>query len=280
MSLTILRKPRTLARVAGILALAVLGGCTIAPNYYPRKSDAKPHPGVSKAQTYPIHGIDISRWQGDIDWSEVKSAGTKFVFMKATEGGDHIDPSFRRNYENARAAGVPAGAYHFVYWCRSAADQARWIEKNFPRDKDMLPPVLDVEWNGHSLTCPRKVPRDQALEMIRVLLAQLETQTGKKPIIYTDITFHEEVLKGAYEDHPFWIRSVAAEPQERYTDRKWAFWQWTTTGRVPGIRGDVDRNVFNGSEKQFQAWMKAHQGEDDTDVAETASVVPRAFLPF
>ncbi|WP_293868442.1 GH25 family lysozyme [uncultured Alsobacter sp.] len=279
MLLSLARKPRILARVAGVLALAVLGGCTIAPNYYPRKSDAKPHPGVAKAQTYPIHGIDISRWQGEIDWDAVKDAGTKFVFMKATEGGDHMDPSFRKNYANARAAGLPVGAYHFVYWCRSAQEQAQWIAQNWPRDRDQLPPVLDVEWNGHSLTCPRKVPRDQALEMIRVLMAQLEMQTGKKPIIYTDITFHEDVLSGAYEDHPFWIRSVAAEPHQRYGERKWTFWQWTTTGRVPGIRGDVDRNVFNGTEKQFYAWLNANLGKDD-EVAETSSIVPRGFLPF
>ena len=63
------------------------------------------------------------------------------------------------------------------------------------------------------------------------------------------------MLKGYFEDYPFWIRSVAAEPQERYSSRRWTFWQWTTTGRVPGIRGDVDRNVFAGNEKQWQAFM-------------------------
>jgi lysozyme len=170
-------------------------------------------------------------------------------------GGDHADPLFRQNWEAAKAWEIPRGAYHFVYWCRSAEEQARWFVQHIPQDEDALPPVLDVEWNGHSQTCPRKVPQEQALQMIQTMLIELERHTGKRPIIYTDITFHEEVLKGYFEDYPFWIRSVAAEPQERYTSRRWTFWQWTTTGRVPGIRGDVDRNAFAGDEKQWKAFL-------------------------
>jgi lysozyme len=118
--------------------------------------------------------------------------------------------------------------------------------------------VLDLEWNGHSRTCPRKVPREVALEKARVMLAELERHTGKVPIIYTDITFHKEVLEGEreFDRYPFWLRSVAARPEERYVDRPWSFWQWTTTGRVPGIRGDVDRNVFVGTEEEFTGWLK------------------------
>lgn len=77
-------------------AFAVLGGCVALEGNYPAKSDARPHPGVAQAHTYPIHGIDISRWQGEIDWTAVKAAGTRFVYMKATEGGDHVDPTFQR----------------------------------------------------------------------------------------------------------------------------------------------------------------------------------------
>jgi lysozyme len=240
--------------VAALLAVA-LAGCTAVPNYYPRKGDAKPHPGVAKAALYPIHGIDLSKWQGTIDWPEVKDAGARFVFIKATEGGDHVDDRFRENWENARRWEIPRGAYHFVYWCRPAEEQARWFVQHIPQDEDALPPVLDVEWNGHSPSCPKKVPKEQALMMIQTMLVELERHTGKRPIIYTDITFHEEVLKGYFEDYPFWIRSVAADPEVRYTSRRWVFWQWTTTGRVPGIKGDVDRNVFNGDEKQWQAFL-------------------------
>jgi lysozyme len=276
-----LRRLKALAPLlAAVLTGVVATSCTMAPNYYPRKSDSKPHPGVSKAQTYPIHGLDLSRYQASMDWNAVQEAGTKFAFIKATEGGDYVDPMFVQNWNSAKAAGIPRGAYHFVYWCRPAVQQAQWFVQHIPQDHDALPPVLDLEWNGHSLTCPRKVPRDQALAMIKIMLSELERHTGKRPIIYTDITFHEEILKGEFEDYPFWIRSVAAEPQERYTDRRWTFWQWTTTGKVPGIIGPVDRNVFNGTEKQWAAWLKRARviKDEPDDVEETASI--RSYLPF
>jgi lysozyme len=257
--------PRLSLRIglrSGLIAAAIaLTGCSFTPddlspaNSYSLKSDAKPHPGVTKARTKPIHGIDVSRWQADIDWPAVKQAGTRFVFIKATEGGDHVDPSFQRNWDGAKSVGIPVGAYHFVYWCRPAVEQVQWFVQHIPQDPDALPPVLDLEWNGHSRTCPKKVPRDVALEKIRIMLTELERHTGKRPIIYTDITFHREVLEGEFQDYPYWLRSVAAEPEERYVNRPFTFWQWTTTGRVPGIRGDVDRNAFHGSEAAWQAFM-------------------------
>ncbi len=92
------------------------------------------------------------------------------------------------------------------------------------------------------------------LQAPRRSLTELEQLTGKKPVIYTDITFHREVLEGQFNDYAYWIRSTAAKPETRYANRPWAFWQFTTTARVPGIRGDVDRNAFFGSEKQFAGW--------------------------
>jgi lysozyme len=252
------------ALALGVLALAGCGADR--PVWYPAKSDARPHPGVEKARDFPIAGIDVSRWQRDINWYDVRAAGTQFAFIKATEGGDHIDPRFLHNWYGAKQAGVPRGAYHFVYWCRPAHEQAEWFKRNIPNDPDALPPVLDVEWNGHSKTCPRKVPREVAQEKIRLMLAELEAHTGKRPIIYTDITFHKDVFEGTTEfDHyAFWLRSVAAEPHERYVNRRWTFWQWTTTGRVPGIVGDVDRNVFSGSVRDWQTFLAT--GCDPRDI--------------
>ena len=83
----------------------------------------------------------------------------------------------------------------------------------------------------------------------------MEQHTGKRPIIYTDINFHHDVLEGEFNDYEFWLRSVAAEPHERYSNRAWTFWQYTATGRVPGIKGDVDRNAFHGSEREWKRWL-------------------------
>lgn len=241
-----------LSRLCIVVAALGLGSCAVQPSRYGAKGDAKPHDGVATAHRLPIHGIDVSKWQGSIDWASVRSAGTQFAFIKATEGGDHLDERFIENWHGAKRAGVPRGAYHFVYWCRPAHEQAEWFKRNVPQDPDALPPVLDLEWNGQSVNCPKKVPREQALAMTQTLLREMEAHTGKRPIIYTDITFHKEVLEGEFPYHPFWIRSVAAEPHERYADRRWTFWQFTTTGRVPGIKGDVDRNAFYGTDNQWR----------------------------
>jgi lysozyme len=147
---------------------------------YPRKSDAEPHHGVRDARAKMIQGIDVSRWQRQIDWERVKGAGTRFAFIKATEGGDHLDERFRENWTGAKAAGIPRGAYHFMFWCRPVRDQIRWFIRNVPKDPDALPPVLDVEWNNHS-RCP-KAPPTVARAKMREMLRAFEAHYGKKPI--------------------------------------------------------------------------------------------------
>ena len=242
---------------AGLVAMAALsiGACARQAGV-DSLGDVKPHAGVASAHSLPIHGVDVSRWQKRIDWASVAASGKRFAFIKATEGGDHVDPMFMQNWEGARQAGVARGAYHFMFWCRSAEDQAAWFRKVVPQDPSALPPVLDVEWNGESRTCPGKLSRPKALAMIRVMLREMQAHTGKRPMLYTDITFHEDVLEGELMDYAHWIRSTAAEPHVRYRNRTWTLWQYTTTGRVPGIAGAVDRNAFYGSESDWAAFIR------------------------
>ncbi len=254
--MTMVIRQRLITVIATLAAAALLSGgaATAQP---PRLSDAKVDDGVARAHTMPIQGIDISAWQGDIDWQKVRAAGTAFVYIKATEGGDHLDPKFLENWYAAKRAGVARGAYHFLYWCRPANEQALWFMLNVPADPDALPPVLDVEWNAHSPTCPKRVSRETALDSIKTMLDTMEAYTGKRPIIYTDPVFHREVLEGEFNDYSFWLRSVAAEPEERYSNRPYAFWQFTTTGQVPGIAGKVDRNVFNGAPADWNRTLES-----------------------
>lgn len=134
---------------------------------FPRFEDRDPHDWDGRAPwSYPVHGIDVSRWQGQIDWRAVRGSGISFVYAKATEGGDRIDPLFRDYRRDARRAGLAFGAYHFFYFCRPAVEQARWFIRNVPREGRELPHVLDMEWNHRSPTCrlrPDGAARSQAV---------------------------------------------------------------------------------------------------------------------
>lgn len=250
------RRPILLAAVT-FLGLQ-LAACGSVPTAEVSASATGDHPFPTVTHTvghhaHPVHGIDVSKYQGTIDWQQVRAAGVSFAFIKATEGGDLLDSRFRENWEGARRAGIPRGAYHFTYWCRPMADQIAWFKRNVPVEPDALPPVLDVEWNFQSPTCPRRVPVPVAQAKMREFLHAMERHYGKKPIIYADIKFHREVLaSGEFAEYPFWVRSVAAVPHERYPGRRWAFWQITATGRVAGINTPVDRNVFAGTHHQWQ----------------------------
>ena len=224
------------------------------PVAHPIEGDNSPHPGVNRARAMPIQGVDVSRYQGRVDFDRLKAAGMHFVFIKATEGQDYVDPNFAQNWAHARAAGLPRAAYHFMYWCSFASEQAKWFRKNVPNDPDALPPILDVEWNNHS-SCGKRLDRDEAFAKVKLMLDELERYTGKLPIIYTDMNFHREVLAGRNLPNTFWLRSVAAEPDDRYSGDSFTFWQWTTTGSVPGVRGEVDRDVFYGTSDDWTTFL-------------------------
>ncbi|MET0312979.1 MAG: GH25 family lysozyme, partial [Hansschlegelia sp.] len=111
---------------------------------------------VTTPADHPIQGIDVSKFQGPVDWASVRGAGVSFAYIKATEGGDRVDDRFAENWTAARAAGVPRGAYHFYYFCRTGAEQAAWFIRNVPVDPNALPVVLDMEWNHLSPSCKRR----------------------------------------------------------------------------------------------------------------------------
>ncbi|HMO08487.1 MAG TPA: GH25 family lysozyme [Paracoccaceae bacterium] len=259
--------PRRLLAIALVLLLAACGGAPppgpapgppptagrlVPPNF----GDADPHPWNGRApQTCPVHGIDASRWQGMIDWPTARANGVNFAFLKATEGGDLVDPLWRANRAAARAAGVPVGGYHFWYHCRPAAEQARWFIANVPRGG--LPPVLDMEWTPFSPTCRLRPPPAAVRAEAQVFLRLLEAHYGQRPIIYSPVDFYRDNEMWKVGPYEFWLRSVAGHPQDVFGGRHWTFWQYTSTGLVPGIAGKVDINVFEGSEADWARWLAA-----------------------
>lgn len=221
----------------------------------PRFADSDPHDWTGIVPWhYQVHGIDVSKYQGDIDWRRVRAAGIDFAFIKATEGGDHTDDRFAENWTAARAAGLPRGAYHYYYFCRPALEQAAWFMTHVPNDPSALPPVLDLEWTHRSRTCPLRPPaetvRAEALRFMQALTAYYR----KRPIVYTTPDFYRENELWRLHGYNFWLRSVAGHPTDVYPGQRWAFWQYTGTGHVDGIAGPTDLNVFAGSRSQMMQW--------------------------
>lgn len=226
--------------------------------YGHRFRDAKPiNFGRAKnPRKMAVHGVDVSRWQGEIDWSKLRTQGANFAFIKATDGGDHLDPMFKKNWRAAKAAGMRRGAYHFFYWCRTAGEQADWFIRNVPREPGALPPVIDVEYNGES-SCKRRLSPERVREKMQVFMDKLEAHYGQRPIIYTAPDFYADNLQGAFQNYPFWLRAVAQHPSKVYPNRKWLFWQYSGSGLSHGVDGKIDLNVFHGSEDEWYDWLEA-----------------------
>ena len=194
---------------------------------------------------YEIHGIDISHYQADIDWGQlsnamIKGCPVRFIIMKSTEGVGKLDEAFYENYQSAGDYGFIRGAYHFWSTKSSAREQAYYFLDKVHLNEGDLPPVLDVEHK----------PKDQSLEDFqRDVLTWLHIVEDKyhvKPIIYTYYKFKQSYLSApVFDDYPYWIAHYYVDKIEY--KGPWKFWQHTDAGRLPGIKGYVDFNIYNGS---------------------------------
>ncbi|WP_395541706.1 GH25 family lysozyme [Neotabrizicola sp. sgz301269] len=248
------RSPATHAPAARP-AVQVPPDMVVPPNF----ADADPVDswGGAPPQAYAVHGIDVAKYQRNIDWATARANGVNFAFIKATEGGDRVDEMFREHWREAGRAGVRRGAYHFYYHCRPAIEQARWFIQHVPRTAGALPPVLDMEWTPFSPTCT--IRRDGATIRAdaKIFIAALTRHYGQRPILYTSIDFFEDNEMWKIEGADFWLRAVAKHPKDLYAGHPWSFWQYTSTGLIPGIAGKVDINVFAGTAAQWGAWLAA-----------------------
>ena len=199
--------------------------------------------GVCLPAGYPVHGFDISHHQGDINWKELQKVQNapfpvRFVFMKASEGGDFSDTTFIRNFDRARQYGFIRGAYHFFNPNTDAVRQADFFIRSVKLEPGDLPPVLDIEKVG-----------DNELELrkgVKTWLRLIERHYRVKPILYASYKFKERYLNDSiFNTYPYWIAHYYVD-SVRY-EGEWKFWQHTDGGTLPGIREQVDLNVFNGT---------------------------------
>lgn len=207
--------------------------------------------GIIMPKGYTVHGIDVSKHQGNIDWKRaglmnINGIKISFAFIKATEGISRQDHRFEINWKQAKANGFLRGAYLFYYPSRDAGKQAANFIKTVRLSSGDLPPVIDIEYsNGKSAA--------KICQGLKICIEKLEKQYHVKPILYTNINFYNTYLEGSFTDYPLWIAGYF--DHDRFYNEfstPWTFWQHSEKGKVDGIREYVDFNVFKGTIEKLQ----------------------------
>ncbi len=193
-------------------------------------------------------GVDVSHYQGGVDWAAVKASGSEFAFCKATQGVGFTDPMFAENWSGMRAAGLIAGAYHFFQPGEDPVAQAQFFAQVLHHAgyaQVDLPPVLDIETAG-------SLSNEQLQHDVRVFLETIKPLMDSTPIIYTNPSFWNAHMNNDFGMYPLWIAEYdVSEPNLPTGWAEWSFWQFSNDGVVPGIEGPVDLDKFNGSFEQL-----------------------------
>ncbi len=209
---------------------------------------------VPDPQRYPVFGVDVSRYQGNIDWETLEAQDVAFAFIKATEGSSYQDPCFAQNWENARFTAIYTGAYHFFSFESEGTTQAENFIQTVGALDGSLPPVVDLEFYGDYASDP--LSKKETRRILDDLLAALEEYYGVKPIIYTTTkAYYQYLFGGNYGEYPLWMRNTYLEPF--FVD--WEFWQYSDQGYLEGYDGKqadqleacIDFNVYHGSMEEF-----------------------------
>jgi lysozyme len=193
-----------------------------------------------------VRGIDVSKWQGEVDWDAVRADRVEFAFIRVSDGIDRPDPQFDRNWREARRAGLVRGAYQYFRPAQDAEQQADLLlEMMGAPMKGDLPPVIDVE--AADGVAPAEVVRGVDRWIKRVKKA-----TGMTPIVYTSAKSWALLAGNSrrFRRHPLWIAHYEVPcPSTPVAWRRWTFHQTSQTGQVAGVAGPVDQNLFRGSRR-------------------------------
>ena len=181
-------------------------------------------------------GIDVSHYQGVINWDDVVS-GTKisYVYLKATEGATFIDDTYRRNLEEARRVGLSVGSYHFYRPNVTPEEQFRNLTTNVLPDEQDLVPIIDIEHRG-------KVSEEQFIGDLTKFIKMVEQYYGRKPMLYSYQNFYNRHFAGLFQNYPWMIAKYKSESPALDDGQRYVMWQYTSKGSIPGIRGHVDRS--------------------------------------
>ena len=208
---------------------------------------------------YPIRGVDVSHYQGTIDWQVLSQENIRFAYIKATEDSSHTDTQFPQNWEQVQQTKLAAGAYHFFSFDSPGAAQAENFIRCVNAYPGMLAPVIDVEYYADKKENPPPVL--QVREELNIMLNELKKHYNLVPVIYSTEDVWEVYIKGHFDEYPLWIRNVFTKPQSGID---WMFWQYTNRGRLKGYQGAeqyIDINVFQGSEENWEKYSWGVTGE-------------------
>jgi GH25 family lysozyme M1 (1,4-beta-N-acetylmuramidase) len=211
------------------------------------------HTGPAPRDPDSVTGIDVSSYQGNVDWSATAASGNRFAYVKATESTDYVNPFFAQQYDGSHAAGMLHGAYHFARPEQSSgSEQANYFVDhggNWSPDGTTLPGALDVEYNPDGDTCYGLSPQAMT-SWIRDFSDTYRARTGRFPVIYTSTRWWTQCVAGTFNTtNPLWVANYADTVGP--LPRGWnfhTFWQNTST--------PVDSDQFNGSEDRLQALAK------------------------
>ena len=202
---------------------------------------------------FPVRGVDISAYQGTVDWDVLSTQGIRFAFIKATEGSSFVDPMFRDNWASAAETDLRIGAYHFFSFESSGETQAALFCNTVNSVSNMLPPVIDVEFYG-SFHSEKDIDVSAIKRELRTLIDVLTAEYDMKPVIYAAGSTYNTIIQDDFADCDLWFRSVYSRVP---SDIAWTFWQYSNRHVLKGYEGEeryIDMNVFAGNVGEFDKY--------------------------
>ena len=240
---------KTVIKLGAVVLVAAAAGMFLMRNSGPQSETQTA--STPPAEAEPVNGVDVSHYQGDVDWAQVAAAGYAFAFVKAAQGDSGGDSEFDRNWQDMKTAGILRGAYDFYDVGQNPTTQARNFISKVTLIKGDLPPVVDIEtMNGSSES------NNHMIADLHSYLKTLKDHYGVAPIIYTGPSFWNAHFDDSFSDYALWVAEYGVSKPKAVTGwTVWSFWQYSTNGDVPGINGDVDLDRFNGGLDQLRKFL-------------------------
>lgn len=205
------------------------------------------------SQKYLVRGVDVSHHNSFIDWNQLRKENITFVYLKSTEGTEHKDRDYKRNYRVAKDAGLKVGTYHFYTFGEDGERQARHFIRQSTLQTGDLTPAIDVEHSTANRPCNNKKSHEKMIAELKKLETALFKKYGRHPIIYTNKECYKMYIKNYFPENRLWICDLHNEPGGEYNN--WSIWQFSHTGKINGVTDNIDLNYYRYSFDDFKTLL-------------------------